>query len=141
MEDTLAQLKSLQAESHPFCVVCSGSNPYGLALKVEGFSGGVLTAFFHPNPALEGYEGRLHGGITASVLDGMMTNCLFAQGVRAVTAELRVRYREPVLVGPEISLRAWMERSHAPLFLLRAELLQEGCLKAMASAKFMEHHV
>lgn len=140
MEDSLAQLKSLQAESHPFCVVCSGSNPYGLALKVEGFSGGVLTASFHPNPGLEGYEGRLHGGITASVLDGMMTNCLFAQGVRAVTAELRVRYREPVLVGPEISLRAWIERRHAPLFLLGAELVQENCIKAIATAKFMEHH-
>ena len=27
------QLKGAQACAHPFCVVCSGSNPYGLGLR------------------------------------------------------------------------------------------------------------
>jgi acyl-coenzyme A thioesterase PaaI-like protein len=35
----------------------------------------------------------LHGGVISSILDGTMTNCLFAHGTVAVTAELRVRFR------------------------------------------------
>jgi len=130
----------MQAQVHPFCLVCSGSNPFGLAMKFEEFSEGILTASFHANPTLEGYEGRLHGGVIAALLDGIMTNRLFAEEIVAVTAELRVRYREPVLIGAEILLRGWIEKRHAPLFLLNAELLQEGCIRATASAKFMQQH-
>ena len=78
--------------------------------------------------------------MTASLLDGIMTNCLFAHGVVALTADLRVRYRDPVAIGPEISLRAWIEQRHPPLYIMGAELLQEGCVKATASAKFMERN-
>jgi acyl-coenzyme A thioesterase PaaI-like protein len=137
----VTQLKSVEAQAHPFCLVCSGSNPNGLALTFQPDENGGVAASFHPNPFLEGYEGLLHGGMTASLLDGAMTNCLFSQGIIALTADLRVRYRKPVLIGPEISLRAWVEARHSPLFLLRAELKQEGCVKATASAKFMKRHV
>jgi acyl-coenzyme A thioesterase PaaI-like protein len=140
MDSSLSDLKALQGQCHPFCLVCSGSNPYGLALAFEAGAKGELKATFHPNAALEGYQGLLHGGVTASLLDGIMTNCLFAHGVAALTAELRVRYREPVALGPKILLRAWIEESHPPLYLLSSELIQEGCLRATASAKFMKRH-
>jgi acyl-coenzyme A thioesterase PaaI-like protein len=140
MDANLNILHALQGKVHPFCLVCSGSNPSGLALKSEPEEDGSVRAIFHPHPALEGYQGILHGGMTASLLDGVMTNCLFANGIVAVTADLRIRYREPVLIGPEIRLRAWIEQSHSPLYLMAAELQQEGCIRATASAKFMERH-
>ena len=140
MPNGLIKLKSVQAEVHPYCLVCSSANPYGLALTFETAPDGVLSSTFHPNPVLEGYEGLLHGGVIASLLDGIMTNCLFAQGIVAVTAELNVRYQAPVLVGPEIQLKSWIENRYSPLFLLRAELRQDHCVKAIASAKFMERH-
>jgi acyl-coenzyme A thioesterase PaaI-like protein len=137
MESTLHQLRSTQAAVHPFCMVCSGSNPYGLALKFTNYSEGILQAIFQPNPTLEGYSGLLHGGIAASLLDGIMTNCLFAHGIVALTAELRVRYEEPVTIGPEILLRAWLEKQRPPLFLMGAELVQENNVRVSATAKFM----
>ena len=140
MESDLYKLKSVQARVHPFCLVCSGSNPYGLALTFESCSGGLLRACFQANPTLEGYEGLLHGGATATLLDGIMTNCLFAQGIVAVTGELTVRYREPVLIGLEIQLTSWIENRYPPLFNLRAELKQDNCVKATASAKFMQRN-
>jgi len=76
----------------------------------------------------------------ASLLDGAMTNCLFAHGLVAMTAELKVRYRKPVFIGQEMTIRAWITRSQPPLHLLEAELKQEGCIKAIASAKFMERN-
>ena len=80
------------------------------------------------------------GGVIASMLDGAMTNCLFAQGIVAVTGELTVRYWKPVLIGCELQLRAWIEGQHRPLYLMRAELAQQGCVNATASAKFMERN-
>jgi uncharacterized protein (TIGR00369 family) len=88
--------------------------------------------------SLQGYEGRLHGGVIAAALDGAMTHCLFALGRTAVTAELNVRYRRPVLTGRPATVRAWLERDLAPLYLLRAELVQDGVVQAEATAKFME---
>ncbi len=134
------QLKTLQAQAHPFCLVCSGSNPYGLALEFEVNEDGSVTTSFLANPALEGYRGLLHGGMIASLLDGAMTNCLFAHGLLAVTAELKVRYHGPVLIGCEMAVRAWIEERHAPLYLMRAELNQNGRVKATASGKFVEQH-
>lgn len=134
------QLKAMKAKAHPFCLVCSGSNPYGLALEFDVNDDGSVTASFLGHPALEGYPGRLHGGMIASLLDGAMTNCLFAHGHVAVTAELNVRYRSPVAIGCEMVVRAWMEKPHPPLYLMRAELNQEGCVKATATAKFMQDH-
>ena len=132
------RLKAIRAKAHPFCVVCSQSNPLGLGVEFAVQADGSVNASFHPHVALEGYEGCLHGGIIASLLDGAMTNCLFAHGWVAMTAELKVRYRKPVLIGQEILLRAWIKQAHAPLHLLEAELRQGDCTKVTASAKFIE---
>jgi acyl-coenzyme A thioesterase PaaI-like protein len=132
------QLRAVQAQTHPFCLVCSGSNPYGLGLRFHADDRGGVEARFDANAALEGYPGLLHGGMIASLLDGAMTNCLFARSIVALTGELTVRYRESVLIGPEVEIRAWLENEHPPLYHLRAELKQDGTVKADASAKFME---
>lgn len=140
MESRLTNLKTFQAKHHPFCLLCSGSGLFGPGLVFEAGENGDLKATFHPTAGLQGYEGVLHGGMTASVLDCIMTNCLFTLGIVAFTAELRVRYREPVAIGTGISLRAWVEQLHPPLFFMRAELVQEGCVRATASAKFMKRY-
>jgi acyl-coenzyme A thioesterase PaaI-like protein len=138
MNSTLATQKALQGQLHPFCLVCSHSNPYGLALQFDAVENGEIRARFHPTTCLEGYEGWLHGGMIATLLDGVMTNCLFACGITAVTAELRVRYRAPVQIGPELFLSARIEERRSSLFLLCGDLVQEGSVRATASGKFMK---
>ena len=132
------QFKSIRAEAHPFCMVCGQSNPFGLGVKFTCEEDGSVAARFLGHPALEGFEGLMHGGMIAALLDGAMTNCLFAHGCVAMTGELNVRYREPVQIGEEIRVRAWIKHSVAPLHLLAAELKQGDCVKATATAKFME---
>jgi acyl-coenzyme A thioesterase PaaI-like protein len=129
-----------QTEAHPFCFVCSGSNPMGLALRCEPQPDGGMSAKFLGNSALEGYSGLLHGGVIATLLDGAMTNCLFARGIRGLTAELRVRYHAGVAAAEEVWLRAWLEDDAHELFQLRAELKQGGAVKASATGKFMKCH-
>ena len=126
--------------AHPFCFVCSGSNPMGLALRCELEADGSVGAKFLGHGALEGYAGLLHGGLIAALLDGAMTNCLFARGIRGLTAELKVRYHKSVAASEEVFLRAWLEDDAHELFQLRAELKQGGVVKASATGKFMKYH-
>jgi acyl-coenzyme A thioesterase PaaI-like protein len=91
---------------------------------------GSVEGVFAASAPLEGYSGLLHGGIAAAFLDGAMTNCLFAHGVQALTAELTVRYREPVAVPGKITTHATLTESHGRLYLLRAEL-RPGRLKPL----------
>lgn len=135
-----ARLLHHQAEAHPFCFVCSGSNPMGLALRSEPQPDGSVCAKYLGNSALEGYSGLLHGGVIAAMLDGAMTNCLFARGIRGLTAELQVRYHQPVSASDEVQLRAWLANDAHGLYQLRAELTQGGAVKASATAKFLNQH-
>lgn len=111
----------------------------GLALRYTPEPDGVVSATFLGHCALEGYPGLLHGGVIAALLDGAMTNCLFANGVRALTAELRVRYLAPVMSAESAEIRAWMESSRRGLFQLRGEIRQDGTVKVRARSKFMPH--
>jgi acyl-coenzyme A thioesterase PaaI-like protein len=86
----------------------------------------------------EGYPDMLHGGIICALLDGAMTNCLFAHGHAAVTAELKVRFRHPVVTKRPARVRAWIAKTFHPLHEMVAELVQEEQVMATARAKFVE---
>ena len=110
----------------------------GLALRYAPQPDGSVSANFLGHCALEGYPGLLHGGVIAALLDGAMINCLFARGIRRLTAELKVRYHAGVVAAEDASLQAWVEDDAYGLFQLRAELRQGGTVKASATGKFME---
>jgi len=125
---------------HPFCFVCGGSNPTGLALQFEPQPEGGVMASFVGHTALQGYPGRLHGGLIATLLDGAMTHCLFARGIAGVTAELQVRYLDAIHPADKLVVQAWLESSAHGLHRLRAEITVAGVPKARAAAKFMACH-
>lgn len=124
---------------HPHCVVCSPTNDRGLAVHYRPSPDGPgVEASFPCDPAFEGYVGQLHGGVICSLLDGAMVHCLFQAGRRAYTAELTVRFRGAVVTGTPAVVRGRIERSRGRLHFAAAELVQDGVLKAVARAKFLE---
>ena len=80
----------------------------------------------------------LHGGVISALLDGAMTNCLFARGIVALTAELVVRFRHPVAINAPVSVIGRITRSASPLHMLEAEIRQRGEIMAVGKGKFME---
>jgi acyl-coenzyme A thioesterase PaaI-like protein len=132
-----SRFRATRAEAHPHCYVCSDSNPMGLSLRYTAQPDGSVRASFPGHTALEGYPGLMHGGVIAALLDGAMTNCLFAHHQRALTAELKVRYHMEVKAAEEVILRAWLEDCCHGLFRMQAELIQGGRVKASASARFI----
>jgi len=135
---TQACLDRVHAREHPMCVVCSPHNPNGLKLKFKVHPDGSVVAVFDCLAALQSYPNVLHGGIICAILDSAMVNALFAIDIVAVTATLEVRYRAPTAIGRFAMVRAWIESDNAyPLYLLRAELVQDGKVTVEAKAKFL----
>ena len=125
------------AHGHSHCLLCGRDNPasLGLAFHVRDE---VAYARFQAYPKLQGYDGLLHGGVIASLLDAAMTHCLFHRDIQAVTGDLHIRFVRPVPCDMAVDLSAWMLSETPPLYRLRAELSAEGTLLAWAEAKFME---
>ena len=130
--------RRLLRENHPGCVVCGSGNGHGLGLEFRLVDDGVVEASFACDKMFEGYLVILHGGVISALLDGAMTNCLFAKGHAAMTAELNVRFRHPVATDRPATVRAWSTASTRPIHELAAELVQDGEVKATAQGRFME---
>ena len=132
------QLAEMRTREHGECVVCGLSNASSLRVEYQACEDGSISARLPCPSLLQGYRGQLHGGIISSLLDGAMTHCLFAGGREAVTAELKIRYRQPVNPTRSVVVRAWMERSRPPFAVLGAALAQDGQTMATACAKFID---
>jgi len=130
-------MPDLRQRHHPDCVVCSPDCPHGLQLRLALDGQGIAVGSFDCDARYEGYPGLLHGGVTSALLDGAMTNCLFLHGRAAMTAELIVRFRHPVLLDQPAQVRAWIVEDDPPVFRLQAQLVQDGVVKAAARAAFM----
>jgi uncharacterized protein (TIGR00369 family) len=83
------------------CFVCGKNNTIGLHLTFR-LEAGVAQTEFVPRPDHQGYDGVVHGGILAALLDDAMANCLWLRGIPVATAKMALRYRQPVRVGSRL---------------------------------------
>jgi len=123
---------------HAACLLCGSENPWSLGLTFASDGAGGVSTVLKADERLQGYAGMLHGGVSAAVLDAAMTNCLFHKGIRAVTADLRVRYVKAVPLNAGVVLRAWITAETPPLYRLKAELCLEKRVLVWAQATFCE---
>ena len=130
-------MAAIKHRLHSGCVACGENNPAGLRLKFETQPDGSVKAAAFCVKELTGYDGLLHGGVAALMLDSAMTNCLFSAGITALTAEMTVKYKATVNIGRAVTLTAKIQTDHDPLFIVSSELLQDGQMKVSAEAKFM----
>jgi uncharacterized protein (TIGR00369 family) len=97
----------LELPHTPNCLVCGRSNPLGLHLSLHVDDGGTIRTTFTPGPHHVGFEGLIHGGLLATVLDEAMVWAAIWSCRRAcVAGELNVRYRRPGRVGRQLRCAA-----------------------------------
>ncbi len=130
-------LRKIQQEEHPHCFVCGRNNERGFKLDFNPAADGGLEASLVPSDELAGYCHVMHGGVMSALFDSIMTNCLFARGIKALTAELKTRFLVPVQTSTAVQLRACIERCYGNYYILKATLFQGGILKAKATGKFV----
>jgi uncharacterized protein (TIGR00369 family) len=126
--------------SHAGCVICGdkGVNPHSLGLSFDRLADGSVSASCNLDACHQGYDGILHGGIISTLLDAAMTHCLFAAGIRAVTAEMTVRFVAPVATHCPFALTAKLLAHKRRTYLLEARMVRNSGLLARATAKFIE---
>ena len=127
----------LQEELHSHCFACAPDNKHGLGLIFHVDVEGVTNATWQPSPIFQSYDGRIHGGILATLMDASMVHALFARGIAGVTGEMTVRYRVPVRLGMPVKVTTRLEAQIHGICYLRAEIWQNGDLAAKGHGKFM----
>jgi uncharacterized protein (TIGR00369 family) len=95
----------LPLEDDHFCFVCGEKNPAGLHLSFSLQNGKVTTEFV-PEKIHQGYKGIVHGGIISALLDETMVKTALLQGMPAVTAEISIRFKNPLLSGEKVLVEA-----------------------------------
>ncbi len=124
-------------KEHLRCFACGRENSRGLHLQFSRETDGSVTADFFCDEAFQGYEGALHGGIIATILDSAMTNCLFQHGVKARTARLNIRYGARVATGSPGRVTTTLERKIRHAYVIKAQMFQGDRLCAEARAVFI----
>lgn len=111
-------------QSHAHCMVCGcrENNPDSLELVFSRHLDGSVSAPFVVGPKHQGYSGLLHGGMTSTLLDAAMTHCLFMQGIKALTAELTVRFLAPIRLGQTLTVCARLLGQRRGIYQLEAWL-------------------
>jgi acyl-coenzyme A thioesterase PaaI-like protein len=122
------------------CFVCGESNPAGLHAHFSlGDTPDEMCGRFTPDGRYQGYPGRVHGGVVASVLDETLGRAVALHGAWAFTARLEVRYRRPVPVGAALEVRARQVRDRGRFVEARGEArLPGGEVVAEATGLFLK---
>ncbi len=122
---------------YAMCFACGQKNEAGLKLTFRR-EGDRLTTTFTPGPAYQGYPGVTHGGIIATVLDEVMAQVLFTEGIAAVTAKLEVRYRSAMPTDRAAVFSGRLVKNGRRLYELEAEAKDpSGTVYASARATYI----
>jgi acyl-coenzyme A thioesterase PaaI-like protein len=123
------------------CFACGRANPSGL--RIDDFHEiprGVAAGFI-PGPFHRGTFGVLHGGLAATALDEIMAWAgIILAGVLCVTANLELRFRQPVPVEKPLGLSAWLGERSGRRLRITGELATEAGPAVEATGLYVVAH-
>ncbi|MCL1848250.1 MAG: PaaI family thioesterase [Clostridiales bacterium] len=123
------------------CFGCGQDNPIGLKGRFYNLESGKIAALFYLGDEFQGYPQRLHGGITASILDESLGRAIVIPepDCWAVTAELTIRYKKPVPLHTPLKVIAEVTDNNRRLFHSKGTLiLPDGEIAATATGTYMK---
>lgn len=130
---------SKNIENDQMCFACGPQNPISLKLEFDFYEENKVKAYFKPGKNLQGFKDVLHGGIISTVLDEAMAKVLNMKGIKAVTAEINVRFKKMVPVQNNYIIHGIMKNSKKNIFFTESYLEDEnGNIYASAEAKFIK---
>ena len=122
------------------CFACGEKNALGLRMRFEpDEEPGVVRAGARIDSRFQGWQGMVHGGIIATLIDDAMAYaCTISYGGPGVMGRLDVRFRKPAVVGETAIVRAWVTRRRRDTLWVKAQVLSEaGLLLGTAEGTFV----
>ena len=127
-------------EDDRFCFICGEKNPIGLHIPFQ-LKGGKVLAEFIPSKVLQGYKNIIHGGIIASILDEAMVKAAILQNMPAVTAEITIRFKNPLLTEEKILIEAHIDKIRKNMIEASSLIRKtDTTIIAEANAKLIKQH-
>ncbi len=124
------------------CFVCGEENSFGLHANFYETENKELVALFDPSVQHQGFPGRMHGGIAATILDETIlrsVNCGKSEQVWGVTLELKVKFRKPIPLGQQLKIVGRVTSEGNRSFEGTAEiLLANGEIAVSAEGKYLK---
>lgn len=124
------------------CLVCGLKNPFGLHTSFFELDNHELLAIFTPREEHQSYPGRLHGGITSTILDETMGRAIMIKSsgeVWGVTVELNIRFKKPVPLDQELRVIGRITKDSSRFFEGTGELLlEDGTIGAEGHGKYLK---
>lgn len=121
------------------CMVCGQKNvnPNSLSLRFRVTKQGVQVPFT-PQKIHQGYDGIVHGGIIAALLDETIGWAVaVARNKYFMTGELTIRFLKPLSVGQEITVSGRAVEHKNRYSVAEGEIVDaNGTVFAKASGKF-----
>jgi uncharacterized protein (TIGR00369 family) len=133
-------MSTLELPHTPGCLVCGRANPNGLRLSLSVHpETGLVTVPFTPQPHHVGFEGIIHGGLLATVLDEAMVWAATWSGRRfCVCGEMTVRFRHSAPIGQTLTCTARIASSRRGLIETTGEVrTADGTLVCTATGKYV----
>jgi len=136
-----------QQPSARWCFVCGVENPCGLRIRFFNDGYQRVVARVTLGEQYQSYPGMAHGGILATILDETMGRALLAdedadavEGARFMfTAKMEMRYRRPVPLNEELTVRGRVEQDRGRIAQVSGEIaLADGTVAVEASATLVD---
>ncbi|MBN2762291.1 MAG: PaaI family thioesterase [Bacteroidales bacterium] len=124
------------------CFVCGERNDFGLHANFYETDTNELVALIRPSDKHQGYPGRMHGGIAATILDETIGRSICNgkdEQIWGVTLELKTRFRKPIPLGQELKIVGRVTREGNRFFEGTGEIvLPNGEIAVSAEGKYMK---
>jgi acyl-coenzyme A thioesterase PaaI-like protein len=131
------RFKELQVAYHSQCLF--RKNPPVDNLRFSFSEDGVLTGSFHCSTEHQSYDGIVHGGIIAAIIDASMAQCCMGHGIVAYTCDLSIRYRNPVKIATVTGLETRLvDKALGVLFSLECLITQKNQVHVEAAGRFFK---
>jgi len=120
------------------CFLCGTQNPRGLHLSFFEDEQGRVVVPCVVDEDYQGYPGVVHGGVVTALLDEAIGRTLTGRDIWAMTADLHVRFHQPVPTGEPITVVGDLVRLRSRLMEGRGEIrLADGTVAVTAEAKYI----
>jgi len=121
------------------CYVCGKDNPAGLQALFEiDKNARTITGRFTPRREHEGWQGIVHGGIVATLLDEAMVKLAAHLGIPAVSAEITVKFKAPAASGEELVVTGKIVKEANRLIEAEATVMRGPVVIGEATGKLLK---
>jgi acyl-coenzyme A thioesterase PaaI-like protein len=128
--------------SSKMCFVCGEKNDFGLHAKFYETDTNELVALINPSEQHQGYPGRMHGGLAATILDETIARSICNgknEQLWGVTLELKTRFRKPIPLGQELKVVGRVINEESRSFNGTGEIiLPNGDIAVSAEGKYIK---